>query len=92
MADVAAVTRNIQQRTHDDGFLWLSRNGNLKETAQDFKSLTADERNQVASNLSDADLQELADDVNATGIGGANGLSADEKRDLFNTWAAGRCV
>ena len=89
MADVAAVTRNIQQRTHDDGFLWLSRNGNLKETAQDFKSLTADERNQVASNLSDADLQELADDVNATGIGGANGLSADEKRDLFNTLADG---
>ncbi|MFD1711484.1 hypothetical protein FVQ98_12225 [Ottowia sp. GY511] len=89
MSDVAAVTNNIQQRTHDDGFLWLSRNGNLKETVKDFKGLTTDERNQVVEGLTDADLQELADDVNANGVGGANGLSADEKRDLFNTLADG---
>lgn len=89
MADVAAVTRNIQQRTHNDGILWLDRNSHLKETVNDFRNLTADERNQVVSDLSDADLQELADDVNASGIGGANGLSADEKRDLFNTLAQG---
>lgn len=89
MTDIAAVTRNIQQRTHNDGFLWLNRNGHLKETIQDFKNLTPAERNEVASRLSDADLQELADDVNANGVGGANGLSADEKRDLFNTLAQG---
>ena len=80
MTDIAAVTRNIQQRTHNDGFLWLNRNGHLKETIQDFKNLTPAERNEVASRLSDADLQELADDVNANGVGGANGLSADEIR------------
>ena len=78
MTDIAAVTRNIQQRTHNDGFLWLNRNGQPKETIQDFKNLTPAERNEVASRLSDADLQELADDVNANGVGGANGLSADE--------------
>ena len=87
MADVAAVTQNIQQRTHDDGFLWQSRNDNLKQTVQDVKDLTADERNEVVSRLSDADLQELADDVNASGLGGANGLSVDEQRDFFNTLA-----
>ncbi|RRD56000.1 hypothetical protein EII20_12905 [Comamonadaceae bacterium OH2545_COT-014] len=86
---IDTVTRNIQQRTHDDGFLWLGRNGNLKQTIADFKNLSPAERNQVSQKLTDADLQELADDVNASGLGGANGLSADEKRDLFNTLAQG---
>ncbi|MFT3778910.1 MAG: hypothetical protein QM772_11660 [Ottowia sp.] len=89
MGDVAAVTNNIQQRTRDDGFLGLNRNEHLHQTVEDLKALTADERNQVAAGLSDDDLQELADDVNASGLGGANGLSADEKRDLFNTLAEG---
>lgn len=89
MTDVAQVAKNIQTRTHDDGFAWLNRNSNLKQTIQDFKNLSPEERNQVVSRLSDADLKELADDVNATGLGGANGLSADEKRELFNTLATG---
>lgn len=89
MTDVAQVAKNIQTRTHDDGFAWLNRNSNLKQTIQDFKNLSPEERNQVASRLSDADLKALADDVNAIGLGGANGLSADEKRDLFNTLATG---
>lgn len=89
MTDVAEVTRNIRNRTHDDGFAWLKRNENLKQTLQDFKDLTPAERDAVVSRLNDADLKELADDVNAMGLGGANGLSADEKRDLFNTLATG---
>lgn len=89
MTDVAQVAKNIQTRTHDDGFAWLNRNSNLKQTIQDFNNLSPEERNQVVSRLSDADLKELADDVNATGLGGANGLSADEKRELFNTLATG---
>lgn len=89
MTDIAAVTEDIQQRTHDDGFLWLSRNSNLHQTLDDFKDLSAAERNEVVSRLADNDLRELASDVNSKGAFGASGFSADEKRDLFNTLAAG---
>ena len=87
--NVTETVSTIQTRTRDDGFLGTSRNGNLKDTVQDLKNLTPADRGEALAKLKDADLQELADDVNAGGIFGANGLSNDEKRDLFNTLAEG---
>jgi hypothetical protein len=86
---VTQTVSDIQTRTRNDGFLGTSRNGNLHETVQDLKDLTPQERGQALSKLTDADLKELAGDVNANGILGANGLSNDEKRELFNTLADG---
>lgn len=89
MSDVTAIARGIQHRTHNDGPVWMDRQSNLQRTLNDFKALTPEQRNQVATKLTYDDLQELADDVNSRGLGGAAGLSADEKRDLFTTLAQG---
>lgn len=89
MATAAEVARNVNQRVHNDGFLGLSRNDNLQQTVRDLKDLSKNERNAAIQKISDEDLKALADDVNASGLGGASGLSADERRDLFNTLAQG---
>lgn len=89
MATTAEVARNVSQRVHNDGFLGLGRNDNLKQTVRELKDLSKDERNAAIGQISDADLRALADDVNASGLCGASGLSADERRDLFNTLAQG---
>jgi hypothetical protein len=67
----------------------LGRNDSLKQTVRELKDLSKDERNAAIGQISDADLRALADDVNASGLFGASGLSADERRDLFNTLAQG---
>ena len=56
---------------------------------RELKDLSKDERNAAIGQISDTDLRALADDVNASGLCGASGLSADERRDLFNTLAQG---
>lgn len=89
MATTAEVARNVSQRVHNDGFLGLDRNDNLKQTVHELKDLSKDERNAAIGQISDTDLRALADDVNASGLFGASGLSADERRDLFNTLAQG---
>lgn len=86
---VNQVVSNIQKRVRDDGFLWTSRNGNLHKSLDDLNQLPPAQRGEALSKLSDADLKELAGDVNATGIFGASGLSHDEKRALFDTLAEG---
>lgn len=84
-----AVDR-IQDLTRDDGFLGTGRNGHMHEV-QDILSgqtgLSPSEVQQVVSQLSPDDLSALADDINAGGIFGHQGLSADEKKDLFNSLA-----
>jgi hypothetical protein len=67
----------------------LGRNDSLKQTVRELKDLSKDERNAAIGQISDTDLRALADDVNASGLCGASGLSADERRDLFNTLAQG---
>ncbi|MFT4193699.1 hypothetical protein [Ottowia sp.] len=89
MGDVAAVTQGIQDRTRNDGFLGLNRNDNLHQTVNDLKGLSPAERNQAVAGLSDDDLKALASDANSGGLLGASGLSADEKRDMFNALAQG---
>ena len=89
MATTAEVARNVSQRVHNDGFLGLGRNDSLKQTVRELKDLSKDERNAAIGQISDTDLRALADDVNASGLCGASGLSADERRDLFNTLAQG---
>lgn len=89
MATTAEVARNVSQRVHNDGFLGLDRNDNLKQTVHELKDLSKDKRNAAIGQISDTDLRALADDVNASGLFGASGLSADERRDLFNTLAQG---
>lgn len=89
MATTAEVARNVSQRVHNDGFLGLGRNDSLKQTVRELKDLSKDERNAAIGQISDTDLRALADDVNASGLFGASGLSADERRDLFNTLAQG---
>lgn len=79
----------IRGLTRDDGFLGTSRNGNMHEVRDTLHALRPEERNAAVSKLSDADLEALADDVNSGGVFGAQGLSADEKRDLFNDFATG---
>ncbi len=86
---VTETVSTIQSRTRDDGFWGTSRNENVKQTVQDLKELTPTERGEALGKLTDDDLSELASDANANGIFGANGLSNDEKRDLFNTLAEG---
>lgn len=86
---VNQVVSNIQKRVRDDGFLWTSRNGNLHKSLDDLNQLPPAQRGEALSKLSDADLKELAGDVNATGIFGASGLSHDEKRALFDTLPEG---
>lgn len=84
-----AVSR-IQDLTEDDGFLGTGRNDHMHE-ARDILSgktgLSSGEVDEVVSRLSDDDLNALADDINSGGIFGHQGLSADEKKDLFNTMA-----
>ena len=89
MATSTQVAQNIRERVHDDGFLGTARNQNVKQSVQDLKDLSPAERNEAVAKLTDADLKELADDVNARGAFGAAGLSADEKKDMFNTFAQG---
>ena len=67
----------------------MGRNDSLKQTVRELKDLSKDERNAAIGQISDTDLRALADDVNASGLCGASGLSADERRDLFNTLAQG---
>lgn len=57
MSDVAAVARGIQYRTHNDGLASLNRQSNLQRTLNDFKALTPEQRNQVATKLTYDDLQ-----------------------------------
>lgn len=86
---VAETVSNIQSRTRDDGWLGTSRNEHLHQSVKDLKDLTPAERAEAMKTFTDEDLKELASDVNSGGIFGANGLSNDEKRDLFNTLADG---
>jgi len=84
------AVHKIQDLTHDDGFWGTSRNAHMHQ-ARDILSgktgLTPAEVDQVVSKLSDDDLHSLAGDVNSGGIFGAQGLSSDEKKDLFNSMA-----
>lgn len=89
MATATDVANNIRHRVHNDGFFWLDRNENLQQTVSDLKDLKAEDRNAAIRQVSDEDLKALADDVNANGVLGASGLTADEQRDLFNTLAQG---
>lgn len=86
---VTETVSTIQSRTRDDGFLSTSRNSHLKQTVQDLKGLTPTERGEALGKFTNDDLHEIANDVNASGIFGADGLSNDEKRDFFNTLADG---
>ena len=84
-----AVSR-IKDLTGDDGFLGTGRNDHMHE-ARDILSgktgLSQAEVDQVVAKLSNDDLSALADDINAGGIFGHQGLNADEKKDLFNALA-----
>lgn len=79
----------IQDLTREDGLLGTSRNANMHSVADTIGDLSPAELDATVSKLSDADLKGLAEDINAGGVLGAQGLSADEKRDVFNDLAAG---
>ncbi|MBX7483497.1 hypothetical protein [Qipengyuania qiaonensis] len=87
--EATTAANDIRQLTQDNGLLGTSRNGQMQEVRDILDGLSPADRNIAISQLSDADLQALADDVNAGGILGAQGLSADEKRDMFVDLARG---
>jgi hypothetical protein len=84
---VDQAAQQIHQLVNDDGFLGTARNGHVHEARELFRQFGATDTNALVARLSDADLNALADDVNAGGILGAQGLSGDEKRDLFIEFA-----
>lgn len=86
---VDAAVSQIQDLTREDGLLGTSRNANMQSVADTIGSLAPAELDATVSKLSDADLKGLAEDINAGGVLGAQGLTADEKRDVFNDLAAG---
>ena len=83
------AVNKIRDLTGDDGFLGTGRNDHMHEVADTLGGLSPAERNAVVSKLSDGDLKGLAEDFNAGGVFGHQGLSADEKRDVFNDLANG---
>jgi hypothetical protein len=84
---VDQATAKIQHDVHDSGFLGTDNNDNVKDADRELSNLPASDANKVVGKLSDGDLKAWADDVNSGGIFGAQGLSAGEKKDLFNTFA-----
>ncbi|MBN8887461.1 MAG: hypothetical protein J0I77_17185 [Rudaea sp.] len=84
---VDQATAKIQHDVHDSGFLGTDNNSHVKDADKELAGLPASDANKVVGKLSDGDLKAWADDVNSGGIFGAQGLSAGEKKDLFNTFA-----
>lgn len=67
----------------DQGWFNDVSHGDLKDINQTLAGLTAEERNAVVSALSDAELNTWTDELDNGGfLGMAEGLSADERRDL----------
>ncbi|WP_184717834.1 hypothetical protein [Caulobacter sp.] len=86
---VDTAVSQVQDLTREDGLLGTSRNANMQSVADTIGDLSPAELDATVSKLSDADLKGLAEDINAGGVLGAQGLTADEKHDVFNDLAAG---
>lgn len=87
---VEEAANRIRELTHSDGFLGTDRNSHMHEVRRILSGdtgLSLQEINQVVSRLSDSDLRSIAGDIDSGGILGAQGLSSDEKKDLFNEMA-----
>ena len=82
---IDGAVSHIQHELSDQGFLGHDRNDHMRDIARTLNGLSPQERDAVVSQLSDADLKSLAGNVDHGGIGGLQGLSHDDKRDLFNT-------
>lgn len=89
-AEKSKVDTAVGQILHDlsdQGFVGHDRNDHMRDVAKTLNALTPAERDAVVSQLSDADLKSLAGNVDHGGIGGIQGLSSGEKKDLFNSFA-----
>src|SRR5688500_17740481 len=87
---VEDAANRIRDLTHSDGFLGTDRNRHMHEVKNILSGdtgLSLQEINQVVSRLSNDDLSSIAGDIDSGGILGAQGLSSDEKKDLFNEMA-----
>jgi hypothetical protein len=84
---VDQAAQKIHNLVQDDGFWGTSRNDHMHEVRNLLKQYSPADANAIVSKLSEGDLKGLAEDVNSGGIFGAQGLSGDEKRDMFNDLA-----
>jgi hypothetical protein len=84
---VDQAAARIRQLVNDDGTLGTARNEHLHQVNAVLAQFSAADVRQIIGKLSDADLREWASDANSGGLFGAQGLSSDERRDLFNTLA-----
>jgi hypothetical protein len=84
---VDQITAQIHKLVNEQGFLSTSRNDHLHQVNKLLQGLSAADADQVLSKLSGDDLKKWADEVNSSGIFGADGLSGGEKKDLFNLFA-----
>src|SRR5688500_16589659 len=86
-ASVDAVTSRIRKLIGDDGFLGTARNDHMQDVRELLKGLSPGAANQVISKVNGSELRELASDISSGGLFGAQGLSKDEKKELFNLFA-----
>ena len=84
---VDQAAQKIHSLVSDDGFFGTSRNDHMHEINKLLKQFSASDVDAIVGKLSDGDLKGWASDINSGGIFGAQGLSGDEKRDLFNEMA-----
>lgn len=84
---VDAAVGQIRHDLSNQGFIGHDRNDHMHDVVKTLNGLTPAERDAVVSQLSDSDLKSLAGNVDHGGIGGIQGLSSDEKKDVFNTLA-----
>jgi hypothetical protein len=86
---INGAVAQIHQDLGGQGFLGHDRNSHMQNAADTLKSLSPAERNAVVSKLSDSDLKSLAGNMDHGGFAGMQGLSSDQKTDLFNSLAGG---
>ena len=85
---VTDTVTDIRNKLKDGGCLEDDvTNSELKDISASLKGLPAGEANQAVSQLSDAEINKIADEIDSSGIGNFGGLSKDEKRDFVGDLA-----
>lgn len=86
VCDPASKAVSEIHKTMETGFLNPVTGSEVRHVADTLKQLCPAETNQALSQLSDADLASIAEEMNDGWLGGG-GLSQDQKKDFFNEMA-----
>lgn len=82
------TSNQIRSLVYKSGWLGLERHRRVEEASELLTGLDAARLNHALAGLTDNDLRTWASDINTNGMGPWDGLTQDEKKDLFKDLAA----